>query len=396
MVLAPTRGAAAGLVVAIAAASAIVVLSKATAASNIKSKLPNPTVRLSNGVLLPLVAVGTGMPPPRAVMEDVVPMALDIGFTHFDASCVEYGNEAELGDALAQQPRDAFFLTTKIDPPFGPIGDGAYNIWPPDVAYAETMTQVRSCLKAHRVTHFDLLILHKPPGDPWAAFTPGKAHPGKPLTDYECTSMRETWRAMQDIYKAGTARAIGVSNFCPSTFECLTSGFDAADLVMPMVNQVQYHVGMGADSGGIRTYSEENGIALQAYSPLALRRPVEGSSTELITGELVNSIGAKYGKTGAQVALRWLVQRDISVAVQSASQSHLFDDLDLFDFALSDEDVAALDAAASPGGHYSFKCGLGPSPAPPLPPCAWWLGPPCASSWAEVHNLRLESEDEGE
>ena len=126
--------------------------------------------------------------------------------------------------------------------------------------------------------------------------------------------------------------------------------------VKPAVNQVKMHVGMGTDPGGIRAHSAKLGAVVQAYSPLGAGTTGSPRTPELISGELVTSIGAKYGKTGPQVSLRWLVQNGVPVAQESTNAGHLAKNLDIFDWSLSDADMAALDAATQPAGVYSFVC----------------------------------------
>ena len=116
------------------------------------------------------------------------------------------------------------------------------------------------------------------------------------------------------------------------------------------------HVGMGTDPGGIRAHNAKLGVVVQAYSPLGAGTTGSPRTPELISGELVTSIGAKYGKTGPQVSLRWLVQNGVPVAQESTNREHLAKNLDIFDWSLSDDDMASLDAVTQPAGVYSFMC----------------------------------------
>ena len=161
-----------------------------------------------------------------------------------------------------------------------------------------------------------------------------------------CASMQEQWRAMEDFYRAGKAKAIGVSNYCPSSLECIMKVAN----VTPAVNQVQYHIGMGKDPNGIKSYCDKLGTVLQGYSPLG-----DGTSV-LINGPLVSGIGDAHNKTGAQVSLQWVVKNGVPVSTKSTSATHLTTDLDIFDWDVTAAEKAKLDAATSPAGHYSFKC----------------------------------------
>merc|ERR1719329_540770 len=120
--------------------------------------------------------------------------------------------------------------------------------------------------------------------------------------------------------------------------------------VTPAVNQVQYHVGMGVDPISVKSASEKYGIHLQAYSPLG------NGESDLITGDLVTTIGSNYNKTGAQVALRWIQENGVSLTTKTTKTSHMQQDLDVFTFQLSSEDKAKLDAATKPSGSPSFMC----------------------------------------
>lgn len=289
--------------------------------------------RLNSGEELPVISAGFWQVTPSEATA-MTPMAFAVGFSHLDTSCIGYGNEKEVGEQLGARERSSFFLTSKLDPPTG-------TGWPPDVAYDKARAQLDYCKEAHQVEYFDLMLYHYPEilvgGDDAAA---------------RCKTMQEQWRAMEDFQMAGFAKSIGVSNFCPSSFGCLLE----TARVTPAVNQILYHVGMGADPGGIKRYLDAKGIRLQAYSALGAGTTGKPRTPELITGDLVTSIGAKYGKSGAQVSLRWVVQHDAMLAVESTSAAHLKADLDVFDWSLSDEDMAALDAATSPTGAYSFMC----------------------------------------
>merc|ERR1712014_45055 len=154
------------------------------------------------------------------------------------------------------------------------------------------------------------------------------------------------WPEMEKFYNDGKAKAIGVSNYCPSSIECIMQ----KATVTPAVNQVQYHVGMGVDPIGVKSASEKYGIHLQAYSPLG------NGKSELITGDLVTSIGDAHSKTGAQVALRWVQENGVSLTTKTTKTSHMQEDLDVFTFELAAEEKATLDAATSPSGSPSFMC----------------------------------------
>ena len=119
---------------------------------------------------------------------------------------------------------------------------------------------------------------------------------------------------------------------------------------MPAVNQIEYHIGMGADPEGLLSTCAARGIVPQAYSPLG------DSTPELISGDLVTSIGAAHNKSGVQVALRWIYQHGVAVTTKSTNAAHLAQDLDIFDWKLTDAEQARADAATKPKGTPSFMC----------------------------------------
>jgi len=163
-------------------------------------------------------------------------------------------------------------------------------------------------------------------------------------------SRQAEWRAMEAFVKAGKARAIGVSHYCKTHLDDILE----MSTIKPAVNQVQYHVGMGPLSIGngdnatdYKSYHKQIGVTYQSFSPLC--GPCDGDDhMELITGKLVTSIGAKYGKTGAQVALKWQVQSGIPVIPKTNKEEHMVQNIDLFSWTLSDEDMKALDSADKP------------------------------------------------
>jgi diketogulonate reductase-like aldo/keto reductase len=168
----------------------------------------------------------------------------------------------------------------------------------------------------------------------------------------DCEVMRETWRAMEQVYTLGWARSVGVSNYCPSTLQCILE----TAKVVPAVNQVKYHAGLeGADPGGVKSFCDAHGIALQAYSPLG--GGGKDHSMELIDGDLVSEIGGRAGRSGAQVSLRWVIQHGVPLSTKSSSENHLRDALEVFNFRLPEGDMERLDKfVRTPVETYSFSC----------------------------------------
>ena len=186
----------------------------------------------------------------------------------------------------------------------------------------------------------DLLLIH------WTPFSGCSS-------DVDCSAIRAQWKALEALRSANLTRSIGVSNFCQSCLECLAA--DPSITVVPAVNQFEYHVGMGADPIGLRSYCQSKGIVAQAYSPLG---PTFNASAKdiLIAGGLTTGIGKMHNKTGAQVALKWVLQRGVPIVTRSESFSNLESDLDLFSWQLSDAELAALDAATEPAAKPCLFC----------------------------------------
>jgi len=269
-----------------------------------------PTHTLNNGIEMPMMSIGTWQYD-EATAQQVVTDALEVGFTHVDTAN-DYNNQKGVGAALKGVDRGSYFLTTKV----------------PSGSASATAKALQDNLDQLGLDYVDLVLVHFPP------------------TFGRCSSMQSQWGAMEEFYKAGKAKAIGVSNYCPSSIECIMQ----TATVTPAVNQVQYHVGMGVDPIGVKSASEKYGIHLQAYSPLG------NGESDLITGDLVTSIGANHNKTGAQVALRWIQENGVSLTTKTTKTSHMQQDLDVFTYELTADEKATLDAATSPSGKPSFRC----------------------------------------
>lgn len=276
-----------------------------------------PTTNLSNGVAVPMVGLGTWQYLNEEAYEATL-LALRLGYVHLDTA-QNYHNQLGLGRALEQflkesgTKRERIFLTTKI---------------PGGLSERQAAAALQSNLEKLGVDYVDLVLVHFP-----AAWN----RAGGPALRLA------GWRAMDAFYKAGKARAIGVSHFCERHLrELLGSG-----LTPPHVNQVEFHVGMGSagpNATDDRDFCTAHGILFEGFSPLC--GPC--GTSELITGDMVTSIGKKHGKTGAQVSLRWQVQQGIVVIPKTNTTKHLLQNADLFSWTLSDDDMATLTGAKTP------------------------------------------------
>jgi diketogulonate reductase-like aldo/keto reductase len=279
---------------------------------------PETLVTLNNGVKMPWLSYGTWLVDKKQIAVSV-PMALNAGFVHIDEA-FNYGNQEAVGAALADFPRESFFLTTKIEPyDWMTSEEGKRN--------AKTVAKaiLNRCRQQLRVETLDLALIHWPAN--------------------KCEVTRQLWRGLEEFMREGHVRAIGVSNFGEDALDCLMSD---TLVLTPAINQIKYHLGDGTAPYG-KAGSDKYGVLLQAHSPLGFARPGspqwDPADKALTNGDLVSNIGKKYGKTGAQVSIKWLLQRGVAVSASSNNEEHIKADLDVFDFTLSAEDMATLDAA---------------------------------------------------
>merc|ERR1712039_120296 len=183
------------------------------------------------------------------------------------------------------------------------------------------------------LSYVDLMLLHGPDSN---------------MSDpnLNCAATQAQWKAIEEFQAAGKAKAIGVSNFCLSSFACINKTLK----VQPAVNQFAFHVGMGPDPLTLISYGHKHGIVSQAYSPLG------NGHMDLINGTLVTSIGKKHNVTGPQVALRWIIEKNVTLTTKTTKTSHMVEDLGIFSFKLDADDTKELDAATSPPGKPSWGC----------------------------------------
>ncbi len=251
------------------------------------------TVRLSNGIEMPMIGYGVYQVDP-AECERCVSDALKTGYRMIDTAQA-YHNEEGVGAAVAKSgiARDELFIVTKI--------------WISNYGYDRAKASIDESLRRLSTDYIDLMLLHQPFCDRYGAY-----------------------RALEDAYKAGKLRAIGVSNFYPDHFIDLASNVE----IPPMVNQVETHV--FDQQVQPQKYMEEYGCRIMSWGPLA-----EGRNN-FFTNPVLEEIGRKYGKSVAQVALRWLNQRGVIIIPKSVHVERMRQNLDIFDFTLTDDDMAAI------------------------------------------------------
>ena len=261
------------------------------------------TVKLHNGVEMPILGYGVYQVTPEEC-ERCVADALSVGYRSIDTAQA-YFNEQQVGDAICKSgiAREEIFLTTKV--------------WITNAGEERAARSIDESLRKLQTDYVDLLLIHQPFGDYYG-----------------------TWRAMEATYKAGKARAIGVSNFYPDRFIDLAEHVE----IKPMVNQVETHV--FNQQRKAQEIMERYGTRIMSWGPFA-----EGRNN-LFTNPVLVGIGKKYGKSSAQVALRYLIQRDVIVIPKSTHIERMRQNTEVFDFALADDDMAAI--AALDGGKSLF------------------------------------------
>ena len=251
-------------------------------------------VVLNNGVEMPILGFGVFQVTDAEVCEQSVYEALQTGYRLIDTAA-SYLNEDAVGKALKRSgvPREELFVTTKL--------------WIQDAGYERTKKAFERSLHRLQLDYLDLYLIHQPFGDVYGA-----------------------WRAMEELYREGRIRAIGVSNFQPDRVMDLI----VHNEVVPAVNQIETH----PFNQQIETqkFLQENNIQIESWGPFA-----EGKHN-IFQNELLLSIAGKYRKTVAQVILRWLTQREVVVIPKSVRKERIVENFNIFDFELSPEDMEAI------------------------------------------------------
>ncbi len=250
-------------------------------------------ITLSNGVKMPQLGYGVYQVSKDECERSVLD-ALKVGYRHIDTA-QSYFNEEEVGSAIVKSgiPREEIFLTTKV--------------WIEHYGYEETKASVYESMHKLKTDYIDLVLLHQPFADYYAA-----------------------WRALEDLYDEGKIRAIGISNFYPDRMIDLC----AFSRIKPMVNQVETHPHNQQIEA--QKWMEKYGVQIEAWAPLG-----EGRG-DLFSNPVIAEIGKKYGKTNAQVMLRWELQRGIVVIPKSVHIERMQENLNVFDFELSASDMETM------------------------------------------------------
>lgn len=251
-------------------------------------------VILNNGVKMPILGLGVFQVTDLAECEQSVLTAIQTGYRLIDTATV-YGNETAIGNAIKKSgvARNELFITTKL--------------WATDTGYEKTKKAFEKSLNKLQLDYLDLYLIHQPIGD-----------------------IHSSWRAMEELYKAGKIRAIGVSNFHPDRVMDLI----IFNEIVPAVNQIETH----PFNQQIETqqFLKENKVQIQSWASFA-----EGKN-DLFKNELLASIGKKYNKSIAQVVLRWLIQRGVAVIPKSVRKERIEENFNVFDFELSADDMSVI------------------------------------------------------
>ncbi|HEY3413163.1 MAG TPA: aldo/keto reductase [Armatimonadota bacterium] len=259
-------------------------------------------VVLNNGVEMPILGFGVFQMTDQAECERAVHDAIETGYRLLDTAA-SYGNEEAVGNAIRNSgvAREELFVTTKL--------------WIADTGYERTKAAFERSMKRLQLDYLDLYLIHQPYGDVYGS-----------------------WRAMQELYREGRIRAIGVSNFHPDRVMDLILHNEVA----PAVNQLETHP--FNQQVETQEFLKENKVQLESWGPFA-----EGRNN-IFQNEVLTSIAGRHGKSVAQVILRWLIQREVVVIPKSVRKERIQENLNVFDFELGPDDmssIAALDTGVS-------------------------------------------------
>lgn len=252
------------------------------------------TVQLHNGVKMPRLGFGVFKVEEGSEVVESVKTALEVGYRSIDTAAI-YKNEAGVGQAIQESnvPREELFITTKV--------------WNKDQGYESTLKAFDESLEKLGLDYVDLYLIHWP--------VEGK--------------YKETWKAIEKLYEDGRTKAIGVCNFNVHHLEDLMKDAN----VKPMVNQIEFHPKLTQEE--VRSFCNKENIYVEAWSPL-----MHG---KLLDHPMLKGMGEKYGKSPAQVILRWDLQHDIITIPKSVNPSRIRENANIFDFSLTDDEMKQID-----------------------------------------------------
>lgn len=252
-------------------------------------------IKLNNGKYIPSIGFGTSLVTGDECTR-IIQKAIDIGYRHIDTAAV-YKNEVEIGKAIKQSniDRKELFITSKV--------------WKDSMGYNNTLKSFEKSLKNLELEYIDLFLIH------W------------PKNNDEKLNI-DTWKALERLYEEGKVKAIGVSNFLKHHLEIILNNCN----IIPMINQIEFHPGL------IRKetieFCREKGIVIEAWAPLG--------KGKMLNNETLLNISRKYKKSVAQICLKWCLQNSVIPLPKSSSEERMKQNLDLFDFEISDEDMKTI------------------------------------------------------
>ena len=260
----------------------------------------NNVIRLNNGIEMPKLGLGVFRVEDSAELINAVKFAIKNGYRSIDGAAI-YGNEEAMGEGIRQGIKEAgitredLFITSKV--------------WNADLGYESAIAAYETSLQKIGVDYLDLYLIHWP--------VEGK--------------YKEAWRALEYLYQQGRVKAVGVSNFQIHHLEDLLKDAN----IKPVINQIELHPYLSQTK--VREFCEENNIQVEAWSPLMARNG-------LLEDETLKEIAKKYNKTTAQVVLRWDLQSHVITIPKSTNEGRLLQNIDIFDFELSKEDMELIDS----------------------------------------------------
>lgn len=261
------------------------------------------SVKLNNGNYIPSIGFGTSLITGDECVK-VIKMAIDTGYRHIDTASV-YKNEIEIGNAIKMSNinREELFITSKV--------------WKNSMGYENTLKSLNNTLKNLDLEYVDLFLIH------WPKNNDNKLN-------------IETWKALEKIYKEGKAKNIGVSNFLKKHLEVILDNSD----IIPAVNQIEFHPGLIREE--TIEFCKKNNIVVEAWAPLG--------KGKMLNNEALINIAGKYNKSVAQLCLKWCLQNEVIPLPKSEKEERMRQNLDLFDFEISKEDMDTINNMEFFGG----------------------------------------------
>ncbi len=270
----------------------------------------NSTVKLNNDVEIPIFGLGTYLAEQGKQAEDAIQIALEAGYKHFDTASF-YFNEESVGKAIrdSSYDRKELSVTTKL--------------WNSDHGYENALTAFNKSLKKLNIEYIDLYLIHWP--------VEGRR--------------KESWKALEKVYKEGQCRAIGVSNYTIMHLEELLSECE----IKPTVNQVEYHPFLYQKD--LRDYCKSNNIILESYSPL--------TKGQRLHDEKLGKIAKEYNRSPAQILIRWNLEQNVIVIPKSSNKNRIIENSKVFDFSIKPEDMERLNSL-----NENYRCTWDPTNIP--------------------------------